>query len=88
MKTYEMVALAESDGKTYKCDDMYYNRIKGFHDKYFEPWSAGAYSDYYDNEGRTKLHAFIMEDKWEIYDAKRMTKKEIEKELGYKIEIV
>ena len=60
MKTYEMVALAKENRKTYQTGDMYYNVMQGFHDSEGEPWEAEAYS--YDANG---LNDFIEEDKWE-----------------------
>ena len=88
MKTYEMVALAESDGKTYKAMEMYYNKKNGFTDKDGKNWPLCSYADFNDNKGKFGFHAFIMEDRWEIDEVKRMTKSEIEKILGYKIEII
>lgn len=60
MKTYEMVALAKENGRTYRTSDMYYNTMQGFHDSDGAPWGAEAYS--YDANG---LNDFIEEDKWE-----------------------
>ena len=87
MKTYEMIALAESDSKSYLSGEMFYNKFTGFIDKYGDCWTVNAFAK--DTIGtQNGLYEFIMLDGWEVYDIKRMTKSEIEKVLGYKIEIV
>lgn len=58
MKTYEMVAQADQDGLTYRTDDMYYNKDKGFHDYQGDEWDVLAW-DMTDG-----LNRFIHADGW------------------------
>lgn len=46
MKTYEMVALANKDGRTYQNENIYYHRIEGFFDESCREWSAGNCIEY------------------------------------------
>jgi hypothetical protein len=82
MKTYEMVALADKDGKTYQSGEMYYQKDKGFHDEFGREWEASAYNC------ENGLSRFIHEDEWELVAKRKMTIQEIEDILGYNIEIV
>ena len=59
LKTYEMVELADNNGKTYTSRDLYYQRDKGFTDNEGVIWGAGAYCDCDDG-----LNTFIHEDGW------------------------
>lgn len=61
MKTFEMVAQADKDGKTYKINSIHYNKEKGFHDSDGNEWEARAYSSI-----KGQLNAFIHEEGWEI----------------------
>lgn len=69
MYTYEMVALAEQNGKTYKCENTFYRKSRGFYLDFFlgdDPiLTSDSYEGYVDKLGRRELHAFIMEDGWE-----------------------
>lgn len=58
MKTYEMVALAQEDGKTYQCDDMFYNRKLGFHNRKLDEWKVMAW------DHKNGLQDFVLYDKW------------------------
>lgn len=86
MKTYEMIALAESDEETYRTGDMFYDKSIGFHDSEENIWGISAFDS--DDEENDDLLKFIMLDGWYISSARRMTKSQIEKELGYEIKII
>lgn len=77
--TYEMIGVADENGRTYKCKYGTYNREDGFefNDESFR-YSRGKFCD-----------ILLHEDLWKLKDdKKKMTKEDIEKALGYKIEIV
>lgn len=79
MTTLEMLNEAKKTGKTYIVNSMRYSVNKGFHDSYGRPWNASAFR--YINE-------IMCLDEWKLLEPKKMTLKEIEEKLGYKIEIV
>lgn len=81
MKTYEMVAIADKNKKTYITGSMRYNFRLGFHDENGDDWDAKAWS------GKGGLSDFIHNDEWKEVIKTKMTLREIEKELGYEIEI-
>jgi hypothetical protein len=81
-----MVILADKNDKTYKNGSMYYNNKTGFVDKERKNWDVYAYENVHKN-GYYELAAFIHEDGWKEITRKIMTIDEIEKELGYEIEI-
>lgn len=83
MKTYEMVALAEENGRAYNVNDMAYQKDVGFVRKidFTQEWKASAWSE-------LGLQKFILCDGWQELKPKEMTIEEIEKELGYQIKIV
>lgn len=68
MNTYEMVRLADEDGCRYFCEDMYYQKGKGFHEYHGNVWNAGAYEGEIDELGRKDLDAFIHAENWELED--------------------
>lgn len=76
-----MMNEAEKTGKTYIARDMRYSVEKGFFDSNGKPWAANAFKDINDimNVGGWKL----LET-----DIKKMTLKEIEDKLGYRVELV
>lgn len=82
MKTHEMVALAEKDGKTYKSRDMFYNKEQGFHNKDNDEWPVSAWNI------KNGLKRFVLNDGWEVVEPKKMTIEDIKKELGYDFEII
>lgn len=82
MKTYEVVAIANYNGKTYRTGDMYYNRENGFHESNGKEWDVMAW------QGRGGLNDFINEEGWKVCELKKMTIEEIEEILGCKIEII
>jgi len=88
MKTYEMVALAEKSGRTYKNCAMYYNKGVGFFDAETDrEWDYNSFSS--ESTGKPNgLYRFIMCDGWEICEKRKMTKEQIEEKLGFKIEII
>lgn len=78
--TYEMIGVADENGRTYKCKYGTYNREDGF-----------EFNEEFDKLGSVEdafcvlVHCNI----WSIVDnKKKMTKEDIEKALGYKIEII
>lgn len=77
MFTHEMIAEADKNGKTYQSEYGTYSKSNGFD---FGP-RGYALSD-------TELNEMLHQDCWEVIPAKKMTKEEIEKALGYEIEIV
>ena len=80
MTTFEMMKDAEKTGRTYITEDLRFSMKNGFHNNYGKPWSANAFSE---------LNDVLKLDDWELLDeVKRMTLKEIEEKLGYKIELV
>jgi hypothetical protein len=87
MNTCEMVLLADTNGKTYKSDEMYYHKDKGFHDDHGETWDYDAFRDFHEN-GRYGLDAFVHTCEWEEVKKRKMTIEDIEEKLGYEIEII
>lgn len=80
MTTFEMMKDAEKTGKTYFTEDLRFSTENGFHDEDGMPWDANSFST---------LNKVLEIDDWKLLDeVKRMTLKEIEKELGHKIELV
>lgn len=78
MFCYQMVALADQNGKTYECEYGTYNKENGFQIKNF-----GVSNDFED-----MLYDLFHKDMWSLkVEPKVMTKEEIEKALGYKIKI-
>lgn len=65
MHTYEMVALAEQNGKTYQVNDTFYQKDRGFYLDDEEILQSYAFEEVVDEKGRRELHAFIMTDGWE-----------------------
>ena len=78
MKTYEMVALANSNGKTYKTGDMFYNKREGFRDAPGRPWNVSAYG--HEENG---LNIFMHEDGWEEIKPRTYTMQELYKIVGH-----
>ena len=73
MNTAQMWLAAQSDGKTYKVNDMRYSRKNGFHDKDGRRWDPDAF----------KSIEEIMNCQW--VECKQMTREEAEKRLGVDI---
>ena len=79
MMTYEMIGVADENGRTYESKYGTYNREEGFefNDETFE----------YPREVFCGI--LLHEDLWRLkVDKKKMTLDDIEKALGYKVEIV
>lgn len=83
MYTYQMVGVADQNGKTYECKYGTYSKEKGF--------------EFYDDvlDKKCKVLAFINllfhEDIWKLKKEptpKKMSLQDIERELGYRIQIV
>lgn len=80
MTTFEMMKEAEKTGRTYVIEDLRFSMKNGFHDNCGKPWNANAFSE---------LNDVLKFNDWKLLnEVKRMTLKEIEKKLGYKIELV
>ena len=77
MNTAEMWLKAQEDGKTYQCNDVFYNKKHGFVDSDFQPWPINCV-DFIDN--------IFGWDNWYEYEIPLMTKAEAEAE--FKIRIV
>lgn len=87
MKTYEMVALAENNGLTYKTaynqgaymeNQLRYNKVCGFHYKDVEQ------EDMFDLDDLTN----IMKYEWTLCEKRKMTIEEIEEIVGESVEIL
>ena len=90
MYTYEMVGVADQNNKTYKSIYGTYNKEDGF--KVADEWKEFLVSD--DSEEsiyniETLIHNLFHENVWQIVkdEPRKMTLAEIEKELGYRIQI-
>ncbi len=81
MKTLNMMNEAEKTGKTYIAKDMRYSVEKGFFDSNGKPWAANAFKD---------INDIMNVSGWKLLgtDIKKMTLKEIEDKLGYRVELV
>lgn len=66
MNTAEMFIQANKDDKTYKCENMRYNKKDGFHDIEGRSWKARAF-DYVDD---------IFKLEWKLKPDNEMTKAE------------
>lgn len=75
MNTAEMFIQANKDGKTYKCEDMRYNKKDGFHGIEGRLWIARAF-DYVDD---------VFKLEWELKPDNEMTKAEAEAKFNIKI---
>ena len=76
MNTAEMWLKAQEDGKTYQCNDVFYNKKHGFVDSDFQPWPINCV-DFIDN--------IFGWDNWYEYEIPLMTKAEAEKKFGIRI---
>lgn len=83
MTTLEMMNEAQKTSKTYisgsNITSMRYSTTKGFHDKDGNEWDGDAFE--YVND-------ILGIDMWRLLEPKKMTLEQIEKELGYNIELV
>ena len=90
MYTYEMVGVADQNSRTYKSIYGTYNKEDGF--KVADEWKEFLVSDdceesIYNIE--TLIHNLFHDDVWQIVkeEPRKMTLAEIEKELGYRVQI-
>ena len=84
MYTYQMVGIADENGKTYECLYGEYNKEEGFKfNESIEPIIE-------DKGWREVVNILFHEDLWKLKQdpVKKMTLEELEKELGYKVQIV
>lgn len=83
MTTLEMMNEAQKTNKTYISGSnitcMRYSTTKGFHDEDGKEWDGEAFEYVNDIFGI---------DMWRLLEPKKMTLEQIEKELGYNIELV
>jgi len=86
MYTYEIVGLADENGKTYESKYGIYNKEKGFR------FYRSVISNQTDRGVENIINNLFHEDCWKLKvekpAKKKMTKEEIEKALGYEIDIV
>lgn len=75
LNTAEMFIQANKDGKTYKCEDMQYNKKDGFHCIEGRLWITRAF-DYVDD---------VFKLEWELKPDNEMTKAEAEAKFNIKI---
>lgn len=81
MHLYEMVAVSDENGRTYISPYGTYSKEDGF------DLRPSAIRNLYDFE--KLLYQLVHEDCWRLkVDKKKMTKADIEKALGYEIDIV
>lgn len=83
MYTYQMVGVADENGKTYECEYGTYSKEDGF--KFTEKIQPIV-----KNGWRNLVNILFHEDLWKLKQEpkKKMTLREIEDELGYEIDIV
>ncbi len=79
MMTYEMIGVADENGRTYESKYGTYNREEGFEFS----------DDVFEYPREVFCGILLHEDLWKLkVDKKKMTLDDIEKALGYKVEIV
>lgn len=79
MMSYEMIGVSDQNGRTYESIYGTYSKDKGF-----------IFTNYARDLSREELvNNLLHENCWSLkQESKKMTKEDIEKELGYKIEII
>lgn len=82
--TYQMIGLADENGKTYECEYGTYSKESRFifNDRAGEVFERDGYRELFD--------ILVHEDLWKLKQEpiKKMTLTELEKELGYRVQIV
>ena len=83
MYTYQMVGLADENGKTYECKYGTYNKDEGFK---FNEEAQSVVKDGW----RNLVYILFHENLWSLKkeSIKEMSLQDIEKELGYRVRIV
>ena len=83
MYTYQMVGLADENGKTYECKYGTYNKDEGFK---FNEEAQSVVKDGW----RNLVYILFHENLWSLKKEpiKEMSLQDIEKELGYRVRIV
>jgi len=79
LTTCNIVLMADANGCTYASCGVRYSKEKGFHDSRGNEWPTKYFES---------LDFFVHLDGWEEIKLKKLTKSQIEKKLGYEIEIV
>lgn len=83
MYTYQMVGLADENGKTYECKYGTYNKDEGFK---FNEEAQSVVKDGW----RNLVYILFHENLWSLKKepVKEMSLNDIEKELGYRVRII
>ena len=93
MMTYEMIGVADQNGRTYESKYGTYNKEKGFviNPSYIK-FNSALDSKHILFSYQKLLDGLFHDNCWSLKiekpKPKKMTKEEIEKELGYEVEIV
>ena len=85
MYTYQMVGLADENGREYECIYGTYSKDKGFR------FNDSVIPICEDKGWREIVNILFHEDMWKLAEKeipKKMTIEDIEKELGYRVNIV
>lgn len=83
MMTYQMIGIADQNDKTYECEYGSYNKENGFifNRNVREVTENGGW--------RKFINMLFHDDMWKLKpEVKKMTLADVEKELGYKVQIV
>lgn len=90
MLTYEMIAIADKNGKTYEKRDknrnIRYHREKGFYNEKGQECIYSYLADY-EYEPDTVNH-FIHENGWQELKPVEVTMEEVEARFGYPVRII
>ena len=83
MLTYQMVGLADQNGKVYECKYGTYSKEDGFR------FNDSVLPICEEKGWREIVNILFHEDMWKLkQDIKKMTMEDLEKELGYKVQII
>ena len=85
MYTYEMIALADENGRTYKSEYGTYNKEEGFN------FNTNAFEHILFVELESFVSELFHENLWKLDDepkVRNVSLEELERELGYRIKIV
>ena len=83
MYTYQMIGLADENGKTYECKYGTYSKESGF------IFNETVKTVTEKSGWRKLVNILFHDDLWKLkQDIKKMTLEDVEKALGYKVQIV